>query len=78
MQFDADWLDNHAQRAGVEHPAPRRGRAEVAEFFALVASWQVDEFRVLDLMASGRQVAAEVRVGFTLHGRRRSRARWGR
>ncbi len=66
VKFDGDWMDNHAQRAGVEHMTPRRGPAQVAEFFALVAGWKLDEFRVLDLMASGHQVAAEVRAAFTL------------
>lgn len=66
VQFDADWQDNHAQRAGVEHMTPRRGPAQVAEFFALVAGWQLDEFQVLDLMGSDDQVAAEVRAAFTL------------
>jgi ketosteroid isomerase-like protein len=66
VQFDADWQDNHAQRAGVEHMTPRRGSAQVGEFFALVGGWQLDEFQVLDLMGSGHQVAAEVRAAFTL------------
>ena len=66
VQFDADWIDHHGQRAGVEHMTARRGQAEVAKFFKLIAGWQVDEFTVLDLMASGEQVAAEVRVAFTL------------
>jgi ketosteroid isomerase-like protein len=66
VQFDADWSDNQAQRAGVEHMTPRRGLAQATDFFALVASWQIDEFQVLDLMGSGHQVAAEVRAAFTL------------
>jgi ketosteroid isomerase-like protein len=66
VQFDADWHDNHAQRAGVEHMTPRRGPGQAAEFFALVAGWQLDEFQVLDLMGSSRHVAAEVRAAFTL------------
>ena len=64
--FDADWTDNHAQHAGVAHLMPRRGPAQVAEFFALVGSWEVDRFEVLDLIGSGRQVVAEIRAGFTL------------
>ena len=66
VQFDADWNDNQAQREGVEHMAPRRGPAQVAQFFSLIAGWHVEEFQVLDLMASGEQVAAEVRVAFAL------------
>jgi ketosteroid isomerase-like protein len=64
--FDADWTDNHGQRAGVAHLMPRRGPAQVAEFFALIASWQVEQFQVLDLIGSGDQVVAEIRAGFQL------------
>jgi ketosteroid isomerase-like protein len=63
-----DWSDNFAQRAGVPDMAPRRGRAEVGAFFALVGSWTVLEFTVLDVIGTGRQVAAEVRVSFALPG----------
>jgi ketosteroid isomerase-like protein len=66
VQFDADWSDTQAQRAGVEHMTPRRGLDQATDFFALVASWQIDEFQILDLMGSGHQVAAEVRAAFTL------------
>lgn len=66
VHFDADWNDNHAQQAGVEHMAARRGHAQVADYFGLIAGWRVDEFQVLDLLASGEQVAAEVRVAFAL------------
>ena len=62
------WPDNAAQRAGVAHLAPRRGRAEVAGFFELVGSWTVLDFAVLDVLAGDRQVAAEVRVDFALPG----------
>lgn len=64
--WDADWIDNYPQRAGIEHLSPRRGPAQVAEFFALVGTWQVDDFQVLDLIGSSRQVVAEVRAAFTL------------
>jgi ketosteroid isomerase-like protein len=64
--FDADWTDNHAQRAGVAHLMPRRGPAQVADFFALIAAWRVDHFQVLDLMGSNNQVVAEISAGFTL------------
>ena len=62
------WPDNAAQRAGVAHLAPRRGRAEVAGFFELVASWTVLDFAVLDVLAGDRQVAAEIRADFALPG----------
>lgn len=64
--FDADWSDNHAQRAGVAHLMPRRGPAQVADFFALIGTWHVEQFQVLDLIGSGNQVVAEIRAGFSL------------
>jgi ketosteroid isomerase-like protein len=66
VRFDADWTNHYGQRAGLEHMTPRRGPAQVAEFFALIAEWQVEDFEVLDLLASGSQVVAEVRTAFTL------------
>jgi ketosteroid isomerase-like protein len=62
------WADNFAQRAGLPDMAARRGRAEVGDFFALVGSWTVLDFAVLDVIGSGRQVAAEVRLSFALPG----------
>ena len=46
----------------------RRGRAEVGNFFALVGTWTVLDFAVLDVIGTGRQVAAEVRVSFAVPG----------
>jgi ketosteroid isomerase-like protein len=66
VRFDADWTNNYGQRAGVEHLTPRRGPAQVADFFAVIAGWQVEYFQVLDLIGSGHQVVAEVQAGFTL------------
>src|SRR4051812_6450503 len=63
-----DWSDNFAQRAGVPEMAARRGRAEVGNFFALVGTWTVLDFAVLDVIGTGRQVAAEVRVSFAVPG----------
>ena len=68
VAFDADWPDNFAQRAGVAHLVPRRGRAEVAEFFALIGSWRVDAFEVRDVLSSDRQVVAQLSAAFTLPG----------
>ena len=56
------WEDNHAQRAGVGHLQARIGRENVPEFFAEVAKLDVRDFKVLDLLAGERQVAAEVRI----------------
>jgi uncharacterized protein len=41
---------------------PRRGHAEVAEFFAIAGAWKYERFEVLDLLVSDTQVAAEVRL----------------
>ena len=62
------WADHFAQRAGVAHFAPRRGPAQVAEFFALLSTWTVQEFTLLDVLTSDRQVVAEVRLAFDLPG----------
>lgn len=63
-----DWSDNFAQRAGVPHMTPRRGKAQVAEFFGLLGSYTTLEFSVLDVIGDGRQVVAEVRAAFALPG----------
>jgi uncharacterized protein len=61
-----EWADNFAQRAGVPHLVPRRGRDDVAEFFGVVGSWTVLGFEVLDVIGDGRQVVAEIRASFAL------------
>ena len=38
------WLDNHGQTAGLPPMKPRHGRAGVAEFFAYVATMQIQHF----------------------------------
>lgn len=63
-----DWPDNFAQRAGVPHMVPRRGKAEVAEFFGVVGSYTVPDFAVLDIIGTGRQVVAQARASFALPG----------
>jgi ketosteroid isomerase-like protein len=52
--------------AGVPWLTPRRGHAEVAEFFAIAGAWRYDAFEVLDLLASDTQVAAVVRLAADL------------
>jgi hypothetical protein len=56
------WLENHGQQAGLPPMKPRQGRAGVADFFAYVATMQIRDFQVLDMLASDRQVAAEVPI----------------
>jgi uncharacterized protein len=60
------WLDNHGQKAGIPPMKPRHGRAGVAEFFAYVATMQIEDFQVLDMLASDRQVVVEVQITFAL------------
>jgi ketosteroid isomerase-like protein len=45
---------------------PRRGHAEVLQFFEIVGAWEYERFDVLDLMVSDTQVAAELRLVATL------------
>lgn len=65
------WADHTAQRAGVAHLQPRRGPAQVAEFFTVIGAWVPREFAVLDVIGTGRQVVAEIRAEFDLPGGRR-------
>jgi ketosteroid isomerase-like protein len=53
------WGDNSAQKAGVPWMLPRQGKEGVAEFFGVVSTLDIQEFRVLSIMAGGNQVAAE-------------------
>jgi uncharacterized protein len=55
------WADNVAQRRGVPWLAAKRGKAGAAEFFQCIATaMQVRDFKVLSIMSSGDQVAAEI------------------
>ncbi len=62
------WLDNHGQSAGIPPMTPRHGRAGVAEFFAYVATMQIEDFQVLDMLASDRQAVVEVQITIALPG----------
>ena len=59
VEFES-WGDSFAQRAGVPWFEQRTGRDGVAEFFGVAATMDVSEFSVLDIMASERQVLAEI------------------
>ena len=63
-----EWGDNWAQRAGLPTMTRRTGPAEVAGFFAIVGTWTLHEFTVLDVIGDGHQVVAEVRAEFALPG----------
>ena len=60
------WLDNHGQKAGLPPMQPRQGRQGVAEFFSYVATMQIQDFQVLDMLASDRQVVVEVQISIAM------------
>jgi ketosteroid isomerase-like protein len=60
------WLDNYGQKAGIPPMKPRHGRAGVAGFFDYVATMQIDDFQVLDMLASDRQVVVEVQISIAM------------
>jgi len=60
------WLDNHGQKAGLPPMKPRHGRDGVAEFFDYVATMQIQDFQVLDMLASDRQVVVEVQISIAM------------
>jgi uncharacterized protein len=60
------WLDNHGQKAGLPPMSPRQGRAGVAAFFEYVATMQIQDFQVLDMLASDRQVVVEVQISIVM------------
>jgi ketosteroid isomerase-like protein len=69
VRWDADWLDNYAQRDGaVEHFVPRRGPAQVADFFAILATYTVHDFRVLRVLVGDDVAVAQVVIDATMPG----------
>lgn len=60
------WSDSFAQRAEVPMLRARTGHDGVGEFFNIVGACTISEFAVTDLLASDRQVAAEVVIEATL------------
>jgi ketosteroid isomerase-like protein len=61
-----EWADNTAQAAGVPWLQARRGKAGVLEFFGVMGTMQMRDFRVLSLMAGGNQAAAEIEIEFVV------------
>ncbi len=59
------WANNSAQRAGVPTLQLRIGPAGVGEFFMVVGQLKMEEFQVLDMLASEHQVVAEVSIAYT-------------
>jgi uncharacterized protein len=60
------WRDNRGQMAGIPPMKPRRGSGGVAEFFAYVATMEIRDFQVLDMLASDRQVVVEVQISIAM------------
>src|ERR1700751_1740844 len=60
------WLDNRGQSAGIPPMRPRQGREGVAEFFGYVSTMEIQDFQVLDMLASDRQVVVEVQISITM------------
>jgi uncharacterized protein len=60
------WLDNHGQKAGIPPMKPREGREGVADFFEGVSTMQIQDFQVLDMLASDRQVVVEVQISIAM------------
>jgi uncharacterized protein len=60
VSWDADWADNFAQRTAIDHFLPRRGPAQVMEFFQLLASYTVHSFEVQDVLVGTDRVACVV------------------
>lgn len=66
VAWDAPEVTDAAQDAGVPWLAPRRTPGEVAGFFTVLAEQLTfNDFQVLDLIASGDRVAAEIRLDVT-------------
>ncbi len=74
VAWDGDWVDNFAQRdLLVPHLRPRRGHAQVADFFAVLATYTVHEFQVLRLLAGPDAVVAQVILDVSMPGAARVR-----
>jgi uncharacterized protein len=67
------WADNRAQKAGVSWLKPRRGKAGAAEFFRVVGTFTIHDFKVLSIMAGSNQVAVEFVIEATVPSGKRYR-----
>jgi len=45
---------------------PGHGRQGVAEFFSYVATMRIQDFQILDMLASDRQVVVEVQISIAM------------
>jgi len=67
------WAQNAAQAADVPWLRAGRGKAAALRFFEEIGRWKFEDFRVLGLMASETQVAAEAVVDAIVPGGKRLR-----
>lgn len=67
------WTQNSAQAADVPWLRAGTGKAAAWRFFEEVGRWKFEDFRVLGLMASDSQVAAEAVVDAIVPGGKRLR-----
>lgn len=58
--------DNSAQKAGVPWYEAREGRDGAAAFFESLGVMEIHDFQVLNLMEGGNQIAATIRIDFTV------------
>jgi uncharacterized protein len=60
------WSDNSAQKVGVPWFEARDGRDGVAAFFGSLGVMEIHDFQVLNMMEGGNQVAATIKMDFTV------------
>ena len=62
------WAAWTPHEAGVPWLLPRTGKAGALEFFQVIGTWTITDFQVLDLLAGGRQVSAQIEIEVHLPG----------
>lgn len=63
------WPDNYGQKAGVPWMKPRRGPAEVAEFFKYLGTLTFHKFDVQNILGHGNQAAGVVSLAMQRPGK---------
>jgi hypothetical protein len=67
------WAGNSAQAAHVPWMRGGIGKAAALRFFSEIGRWKIEDFKVLGLMSSASQVAAEAMIDAVLPDGRRLR-----
>lgn len=69
VSWEADWEDNYAQHDdGPAHFKPYRGKAALSAFFDVMSLYTFHDLRVLDVVAGGSKVVAQVALDYTMPG----------